>query len=319
MIDLASLQPLEVPVLRAALEPGSWHAGAFRARVFDALEERGWALLRGTGVSDAKEFAAAINTLEIETTERYGDLPHESGSLGVFRTTEYPPTETIRFHSEASHMAFAPRLIVFACLHPATHGGATPLSDNASAFASLPADIADALSEQGLRYERNFVPGLDVSWEAFFGTTEPDEVLAHATAEGIDVEWCAAGVLRTYARRRAMLTQAGGQVCLFQQIALHHPAFLDPELREALAEICGGVLPRNVTLGSGAPLPDPWAVAIHDAQCREAFSFVWEAGDILFVDNTRMSHARTPFRGARRHLVMLGRFSADLNQWEMKR
>src|SRR4051812_32571984 len=105
MIDLASIAPQEVPAIRLkrGADPGRFAAS--RAAVKESLARRGFALLRGTSVADAPSFASAVAALGIETARRYGELPQEGGTPGVFRTTEYPPTERIFFHSEASHMA----------------------------------------------------------------------------------------------------------------------------------------------------------------------------------------------------------------------
>jgi hypothetical protein len=316
MIDIASIKPQTVPVLRPGVGADTMRFADSGEEVREALARRGFALLRGTGIVDATGFASAVDALGIATASRYGDLPLEGGSPGVFRTTEYPPSEPIFFHSEAAHMARAPRLIVFACIEPAPVGGATPLSDNARALATLSNKIVNALATEGLCYERAFVPGMDVSWETFFGTDDRSIAAKRAAAEGLALDWGDGDVLRAVAHRRAILAQSDTQNCLFQQIALHHPVFLDAELRADLADACGGVMPRNVALGSGAPLPDAWAIAIHEAQCRAAFAFQWQAGDVLVVDNVRMSHARAPYQGSRRHLVMLGELSADFEPSE---
>lgn len=319
MISLASISPREVPILRQESGADPRRLAASRTAVKKALAQHGFALLRGTCVADAAAFSSAVAALGIVTADRYGELPTESGREGVFHTTEYPPDKSIFFHSEASHLARAPRILAFACIEPAARGGTTPLSDNARALAALPRDIVYSLKSEGLRYERSFVPGLDVSWESFFGTDDRTQAAARAQAEELALDWNNDGVLRAVAHRRAILTLDGAPPCLFQQIALHHPAFLDLELRDVLADVCGGAMPRNVALGSGTPLPDAWAIAIHDAQCRAAFTFAWEAGDILVVDNVRMSHARSPFEGPRRHLVMLGVLLSDPERSETDR
>ena len=314
MIDLASIELREVPAFK--LRPGrklDW-TQTHRNQVFDALEEQGWALVRGTGIENATDFSAAVTELGFDYATNYVELPFEGSRPGVFLTTDYPSEETIYFHSEAAHMAFSPKYIVFASIQPALSGGLTPLSDNFSSFSALPEEIALALHEQGLRYERSFIPGLDVAWQSFFGTTDRDKAKEIAAKNEFEVEWRSDDLVRTWARRSATLPRSDGKNCLFQQIALHHPAFLDPELRDSLTDICEGLMPRNVTLGSGKPLPAEWAYAIHKAQCESAFSFEWHSSDILFIDNIRISHARTPFIGQRRHLVMLSRFSRNLGR-----
>nr|WP_283809620.1 TauD/TfdA family dioxygenase [Bradyrhizobium manausense] len=316
MLDLGSIEPRQIPALRIA---GGSSPGCFaplRLAVKELLVQRGFALLRNTGVIDAESFSSTIAELGIATAVHYGDLPDE-GWPGVFRTTQYPPSESIFFHSEASHMARAPRLIAFGCIQPALAGGATPLSDNFLALSTLRPEISRALQSEGLCYERAFIPGLDVLWQNFFRTDDRAKAMERGIAEGLTLQWDNDDVLCTVSRRPATLSRANGQSCLFQQIALHHPVFLDPDLRTEMADICGGRMPRNVTLGSGAPLPDSWAIAIHDSQCRAAFTFSWESGDVLIVDNVRTSHARAPFVGPRHHIVMVSPLSANLSESEI--
>lgn len=309
MIDLQHITPAKVEALHVSPDPTCEWLHDNHEIIQRRLQQQGWVLMRGSAVRDAAGFAMAFCALGLEAATEYSDLPRESSYTGVFRTTEYPATDSIYFHSEASHLAAAPRHILFVCIKAADSGGTTPLSDNLKSFTALPKEIAQALQKHGLRYERNFISGLDVSWQKFFNTEDREKVAALAVSDGFEVEWSSGDVLRTYSTRAATARFPNGRIGLFQQIALHHPAFLDQELRTGLAQICGGVQPRNVTFGNGDPIPDCWAHAIHDTQCGAAFAFDWHSGDMLLVDNARMSHARTPFFGQRDHLVMLSRFS----------
>ena len=44
---------------------------------------------------------------------------------------------------------------------------------------------------------------------------------------------------------------------------------------------------------------------IRQAYEAEAFTFRWEKGDVLLVDNMAVAHSRTPYRGTRQVLVAM--------------
>jgi hypothetical protein len=93
----------------------------------------------------------------------------------------------------------------------------------------------------------------------------------------------------------------------FNQVLLHHPACLDPEVREALAFAIGdGKMPREVHFGDGTPIPAEWIEVILNTSQALAVAFPWCVGDLLVIDNLRMAHARRPYDGMRHHHSMLG-------------
>jgi alpha-ketoglutarate-dependent taurine dioxygenase len=221
--------------------------------------------------------------------------------------TRYPAKKAILFHNEGSHTPRAPRFIFFHCALPATRDGETPLADSSAVFHALPPEMRRAFLERGLLYRRNFLPGLDVSWQDYFHTDRRDEVERLCAEAGTCARWHADGNLETETLRPAVIPHPDrGIPVFFNQILLHHPYCLDPEVRAAIANMpLSGRFPRDVRFGDGAAIPDEWVAEVLRAHAANALCFRWQPGDIVMVDNQRTAHARRPYAGARQHHVVL--------------
>lgn len=106
-----------------------------------------------------------------------------------------------------------------------------------------------------------------------------------------------------------------GEPVFFNQIQLHHVSCLDQEVRDALFALFRPEdLPRNVCYGDGSPIEDETVRRITSLYWEHAMAFLWQAKDILLVDNMLMAHARNPFTGSRKIVVAMGEMvtTADL-------
>ena len=297
------------------LPPMDSASSAFRDAAMSALANHGWCLHRA-GARSIEDFKKVVLELGMPLARQYGDLPSRSDGIGVFDTTPYPPSENILFHNEASHTPKAPKYIFFFCLRAARQGGETPLSDGRLALSLLEPEISKALIDKGLLYIRNFVPGLDVSWQQFFSTQDRSEVERVCSDQGISARWRNEAELETSYRTTAVAEHPGWGAVFFHQIALHHPAFLDPDVREFFEEVTGrNTTPRTVRFGTGEEIPDEWARAIYRAQLEAGTVFPWCAGDILMLDNRLFAHGRMAFTGERENYVMLGELLPQSKLW----
>jgi alpha-ketoglutarate-dependent taurine dioxygenase len=82
---------------------------------------------------------------------------------------------------------------------------------------------------------------------------------------------------------------------------------LEPAVRETLLSAVGdeSELPRNVFYGDGTALEEEILDQIRSIYADLMFSFSWQEGDILTLDNMLTSHGRAPFAGPRRVLVAM--------------
>lgn len=226
----------------------------------------------------------------------------------VYTSTEYPPEYTISMHNELSYAHRWPGKLFFFCERAPETGGQTPIADGRRVLELLPPDLVLRFVERGVRYLRTMHDGrgAGLSWPTVFESTDRDFVSAYCREGGIDFEWRADGWLRTSQTRPAVVRHPGsGDLVWFNQADQWHPSNLG-DIAGAMTSVGGEDLPLDATYGDGSPIDVADLEVVRDV-CRQArIVFDWAAGDILVVDNTRMSHGRMPFQGPRRVLVSMG-------------
>jgi alpha-ketoglutarate-dependent taurine dioxygenase len=203
--------------------------------------------------------------------------------------------------------------IWFYCVKAAEKGGATPILDCRKIYRSLDAGLIKRFTEKKLLYVRNFIDGLDVSWQQFFQTSKKEAVEAYCRRAGIEFEWKNEHHLTTRQLSRAVVKHPHtGEMLFFNQIQLHHVSCLDPAVREAMMSMFRqDELPRNVYYGDGTPIEDSVVQEISDLYEKQAVRFQWQPGDVIMLDNMMVSHSRDPFEGTRKILVAMAEIVAD--------
>ena len=319
-IDLSRLDAVEErvspgapPCFSAAadgLRLGDW-AAMNRSRIDAALSIGGSVVFRGFSHPENADFERAAESLCSGLYAGYGDLPRETVGGRIYGSTPYPSDRPIHFHNEGAHTAAWPERIVFCCRIEPAHGGATPTADGRRVYAALSRRSQRLFAERGLRYTRTFTPGLDVDWRDFFRTEEKADVETRCRREGIDFAWRPDGGLRIVRNGPAVLRRGDAGV-FFNQILLHHPAALPPEVREALASLAPeDEFPRHVTFGDGSAIPDRVVGEVARAFEAAAVELPWQRDDVLLVDNALAAHGRRPFEGERKIVVAMGRMAED--------
>jgi alpha-ketoglutarate-dependent taurine dioxygenase len=289
---------------------GSWVAG-HRGMLEERLDQHGALLFRGFGMASGSDFQRGALRLCPRLDQNYGDLPKESEGDFIYRSTPYPADRSILFHNEASHTPRWPMRQFFYCVQRSPHGGNTPIVDCRRLYAALDPALRAEFERRQLRYVRNFIDGLDVSWQRFFGTEVRGVVEARCREGGVDYEWREDGGLRISTLCPAVLRHPRtGEPVFFNQVQLHHISCLDAATRDALLELLPEEdLPRNVCYGDGEPIPDDVVDELRRLTCATAVSFDWQEGDVLVLDNMLTAHARKPFSGPRRIMIALGDFT----------
>ncbi|WP_437742524.1 amino acid adenylation domain-containing protein [Sorangium sp. So ce1504] len=299
--------PLVVKPAVADVDLAAW-AREERAFVEAQLLRHGAVLFRGFPIRSAPEFEQVAQAICGELFGEYGDLPREKTGQHIYSSTPYPADKAILFHNESSHLPRWPLKQWFFCVQAAPEGGATPIVDCRRLYEALAPDVRERFRRSGLLYVRNFTPGFDVGWQDFFHTTDPAVVEERCRAGGMRCDWLAGGRLRISQRGPAVLSHPKtGEQVFFNQIQLHHPAYLEAPVRESLLAMVGEQwLPRNVTYGDGAPIEVETTRALGEAYERCAVRFPWQEGDIILLDNMLVAHGRDPFSGPRKIVVAMG-------------
>ena len=297
-------------VLLPAVEdvnPAHWAEGN-REFIESELLKHGAILFRGFPLKSIPEFERFASALCPNLFGEYGDLPRAEVGGKVYGSTPYPPDQAILFHNESSHLHRWPTKICFFCVTAAAEGGETPIVDCRKIFRSLDPEIGERFRRKGIMYVRNFVDGLDVSWQTFFRTADKAAVEQQCRQMAIACEWTEGDGLRTRRVSPAVFEHPRTrETVFFNQLQLHHPGCLDPSVRESLLSVFREAeLPRNVFYGDGSPIEDHVMEQLGRLYLQTSVSFPWRAGDVLLLDNMLTAHGRNPYVGEREIVVAMG-------------
>ena len=299
--------PLVLSPTVAGVDLAAW-AAENRPFILDALAAHGALLFRGFDLRTPLDFEKAAGSICSDLFGEYGDLPREDLTKKIYHSTPYPADKAILFHNESSHLPRWPMKQLFFCVQASTTGGETPLLDCREICSVLDRDILARFEEKGLMYVRNFCEDIDVPWHEFFKTKDRKEVDRICHESGMESEWIRGRTLRIKQRGRAVVKHPRTHEKLFfNQVQLHHPYCLDPATRRSLVMLFKEEgLPRNVYYGDGSKIEDATMAELDRVFWKHCKAAPWQAGDLIFLDNMMISHARKPFTGARKIVVAMG-------------
>jgi alpha-ketoglutarate-dependent taurine dioxygenase len=280
-----------------------------KAYIRTELDKHGAILFRDFTVDAPAKFEAFACAVSADGTlfDEYGDLPREDPGAKVYGSTPYPADMPILFHNESSHAHRWPMKIFFYCVKVAEKQGATPILDCRKTYQTIDPAIIRQMTEKKLMYVRNFISGLDVSWQQFFQTTDKKRVEEYCRKSSIDFEWKGDDHLTTRQVCQAVARHPStGEMLFFNQIQLHHISCLNPEARASMLSMFREEdLPRNVYYGDGTPIEDTVVAEISEIYDQQAIRFQWQPGDVILLDNMMVAHARDPFEGTHKLLVAM--------------
>ncbi|HET9359032.1 MAG TPA: TauD/TfdA family dioxygenase [Vicinamibacterales bacterium] len=270
------------------------------------LLKHGALLLRGFE-TNLDVFEAAAGAVSKELFRDYGDLPQEQGKDAVYHSTPYPENEMIDFHNESSHLRSWPEKQFFMCVLVSEEGGVTPIADCREVYRLLSPELRDKFHSKGLKYVRNFIPKLDVSWQQFFRTENRAEVEAKCRETGTDFTWKDGDRLKIESWAPGVITHPRtGELVFFNQVRLHHVSCLPAAYREStLSMFAQDDLPRNVVFGDGTPITDDEIAQVGLAFDKAVVDAPWQKGDIMMLNNMLVAHGRRPFKGKRKIVVAM--------------
>ncbi|WP_311567523.1 TauD/TfdA family dioxygenase [Photobacterium arenosum] len=280
---------------------------ANREEVLSDLHHFPALIFRNFPISSPDLFEDFVRLLNFKPYSDYTDLPKESNSSGVYKSTPYPNHKPILFHNESAHMPSWPQYQFFHCLKVAEKGGATPIVDCRKVLNELPAKLVDKFTIKKLAYVRTFKDYLDVSWQSFFMTSDKDEASRRCIEQGYNFKWLDNGELQISTISPGTITHPITQEnVFFNQVQLHHVSFLDTKTRDSMEEMFGSdMMPRNVFYGDGSVICDYDMNLVKQAFDKYAVRFKWRRNDILMLDNMLTAHGRDPFEGDRKISVIM--------------
>ena len=305
-VELQSGKP---PMLRADAsgDAPSW-AAEHRNALRTVVAEHGSVLVRGLGLREPAEVGAVFAQLTTGLmSEREAFASRRIYSEGVYSSSKWPANQPMCMHHELSYTLEYPGLMLFACLRAPIDGGATAVADSPTVLDALPTELIERFEREGWLLTRNYNDEIGASFAEAFGTADRGAVESYCRANAIDFQWQPDGGLRTRQRRSAVVRHpVTGARCWFNQIAFLNEWTIDPEVREFLVDVYGADgLPFNTRFGNGDPIGEDIVQLLNSVYEGNTARELWQAGDLMLVDNVRTAHSREPFEGPREVLVAM--------------
>jgi hypothetical protein len=160
-----------------------------------------------------------------------------------------------------------------------------------------------------VRYIRHYHHGIDLDWQDVFQTTNPIELAQTCAATEIEHEWLGPveKLLRTvHVAQGVAFHPITGDRLFFNQAHLFHITSMGVEVAQMLSASFGrDRVPRHATYGDGSEISSADILNVQNTFKENEFTFKWEQGDVLWVDNMQIAHGRRPYKGDRKVLVAL--------------
>lgn len=287
-----------------------WLAGNAET-IREKARTHGGVLFRGFQLSTPEDFHAvvrAIDSDQLDYTER--SSPRSRVSDKIYTSTDHPADQPINFHNEMAYSSSWPMEIFFFCHTQPTEGGETPIADSRRVLRSLSEETRRRFRELGVMYMRYLGSGLGLHWKEVFQTEDREEVEAYCRENGMEYEW-EGECLRTRAVRPAIRKHPEtGEEIWFNHGHFFNVHSMEREVREQLlSTVERDKLPFNTYFGDGSEIPADVVEEINAAFEEARVEFPWRRGDMLYLDNMLIAHARNPYRGERKILVAMSRAS----------
>lgn len=288
-----------------AIDVLSW-GEANRNHLNELLLEHGAILLRGFQIEGPQGFNELFKTITSSNPLEYKNRtsPREKVYNNVYTSTSHPKDQMIHMHTENSYSYTYNRLITFYCLVPPGEGGETPIADERRITSILDPKYVEKFRNLGVKYVRNTIPGVGLSWKTIFQTEDHAKVNEYLTSKNYDFEWVTAEHLRLKWVLPAFQTHPiTGQEMWFNHMYFGHKSLYHPAIVEFYSE---ENLPFATYYGDGSDIEDEAMTQLKQYYQNESIVFKWHKNDFLLLDNMMFSHGRKPFKGDRTILTAMG-------------
>lgn len=271
------------------------------------LIRHGAMLLRGFPLTSAEQFEEHLNHTPFENMPYVGGAaPRNQVASRIVTANEAPASEKIPFHHEMAQTPNPPGYIFFYCDIAAPSGGATSILHSGEIyrrFAERHPAVAAKIEAEGVRYIRVMPEQTDNnsaigrSWKETFQVDNPADAEKVMREAGMRWQWLDDGNLRTEtATLPAVRYDAEiDQKVFFNSINAVYNGWNDSRNTGETA----------VVTGDGQYMDAAVMADITAAMDELAVNFKWQPGDVLWISNYSVLHARQPYEGERRILASI--------------
>ena len=279
-----------------------------KADLHKLLIKHGALLLRGFPVSSSDAFERMLDNTDYENMPYIGGAAPRTQVTAsrIVTANESPASEKIPFHHEMAQVPTPPGYIFFYCDIPSPVGGATSILHSAEicdTFFEINPEFANKVAEQGVRYIRVMPEITDTSsaigrsWKDTFQVQTREEAERVMREAGMDWEWMDNGDCKTYTNVLPAIREDSetGRKVFFNSLAAVYTGWNDSRNKGETA----------VLTANGDTLDAEAMSQLVNAMDEKCVNFKWEKGDVMWINNHTVLHARQPFEGDRRILASI--------------
>ena len=274
------------------------------------LQQAGGLLFRDWGLKGAHDFEAALDAGQFKEMPYVGGAaPRSAVTRGrIMTANESPAHEKIPLHHEMAQTPNPPDYIFFYCNQAPAVGGATTLLDSRLAFETLDRidpQLVERLAKEGVRYTRVMPYETDTaspigrSWRETFNVDSRGEAEIVMRNLKISWEWLEGQNLKTQSSPTAAIgwDRQRQRRTFFNSVIAAFTGWYDSRNEGAKA----------VHFGGGDPLSQTSIDAFLEATQAFQVNMPWKAGDMLWLDNRLVLHARQSYEGGREVFAAIAR------------
>lgn len=277
-----------------------------------AIARDGYSVVRlgaSASVKDMERVAMEAMQVDISSVSGYngkgGVVRKTIGDTGfVDSSAGAPPEMRIQFHNELAYAMEFPKYVTFAMVTQASEDGTTTLADNFAVQKRLSEDLLRKMRTLGVQYVRylhdeseSSAPDFYSSWQGAFQTVDIDQ----AMRKGNSAE--ASSVMTKHPDGRRLVHT------LWCPVFIDHPTlgelFFNSILNRHSSGWPYGVIPYDCIWGDGSEMSEGELADIRQAYDECTIFVRLDPGDVLVVDNLRVVHGRTPYKGNRQLGLLL--------------
>lgn len=283
-----------------------------RDQLMQATKQFGAVLFRGFSniIESPVQFSDVVEALGMQPLPYVGGAaPRSQVYKDVFTSNESPASEKIPFHHEMAQVPEYPSWILFYCQIAATSGGATPILRSDVLYETIlerMPDFAEKLERKGVVYTRVLPPVDDPlspigrGWKSTFRSEDKDEAAKKAAALGVELEWLPNGDVKSVSGVLSAIkpyTHDKSRKVFFNSMVAAYTGWRDSRNT-----------PENaVTYGDGEKLDSECIAKVAEIMDELAVDMLWEASDIICIDNNLVMHSRKSFVPPRRLLAYVAK------------
>ena len=279
-----------------------------KSNLHEKLIAHGAVLFRGFPLESANEFEQMLNQTDyINMPYVGGAAPREQVTQSrIVTANESPATESIPFHHEMAQVPTPPGYIFFYCETASPKGGATSILHSAEICQTLfdiNPEFAQKIEKDGVRYVRVMPEVTDNSsaigrsWKDTFQVNTKEEAEARMSEAGMSWQWLENGDVKTQTKTLPAIRfdEETQQKVFFNSIVAVFTGWNDARNKGETA----------VETGKGEAMDKATIEALVEKMSQQCVNFKWQNGDVLWVNNHTVLHARQPFEGERRILASI--------------